>query len=87
MHEETTMIAEPLEYLTNIDVIVKGEDDGIAHHFLLVAVLCRFRSGAPLAQDDVSDADWFSFDRVLRRDLEMSADVDTVRRLAIQRMR
>lgn len=86
LREETTILAEPLDYLTNIDVIVKGNGGGIAHHFLLAAVLCRFRSGTAQAQDDVSQAGWFDFDQVLSGDLQMSAHVDTVLQLALNRL-
>jgi len=85
LREETMIVADPLEYLTNIDVILKNNDGTLAHHFLLVAVLCRFRSGNPTARDDVFEADWFSFDTVLNNDLPMSKDVDTVLRAAMQR--
>lgn len=85
LREETTIVADPVEYLINLDVIQRNDDGTLAHHFLLVAVLCRFRSGTPTGQDDVFEAAWFDFDTVLNHDLAMSKDVDTVLRVAMQR--
>lgn len=60
LHEETGVIATPRRYLTNIDVITRDANGGIAFHFLLAAVLCEYQSGTPQAADDVADARWVS---------------------------
>jgi len=86
LREETSIVAEPVDYLTNIDIIIKDNDQCIAHHFLLVVVLCKYRSGQPIAQDDASEASWFDFDSVLNCELPMSKDVDTVLRAAMRRI-
>lgn len=57
--EETGITANPLNYLTNIDLIQKGNDDSIAFHYLLAAVHCQYLSGEPVAADDALDAAWF----------------------------
>ncbi|HAT86401.1 MAG TPA: NUDIX hydrolase [Rhizobiales bacterium] len=85
LFEETNVIAEPLNYLTNFDVIDKDPDGAIKHHFLLAAVLCQYKSGTPMAQDDVSDAQWIAFDDVLTSKLAMSKDVDTLLRIALEK--
>lgn len=85
LFEETSVIAEPLDYLTNFDVIDKESDGTIRHHFLLAAVLCQYKSGTPMAQDDVSDAQWIAFDDVLTSELAMSKDVDTLLRIALEK--
>lgn len=60
LHEETGVIATPRRYLTNIDVITRDANGGVAFHFLLAAVLCEYQSGTPQAADDVADARWVS---------------------------
>lgn len=58
--EETSVIATPLSYLTNIDVIAWDDAGEVHFHYLLAAVLCGYESGTPQAADDVSDAGWFT---------------------------
>ena len=58
LREETGVAAKPERYLTNIDVIQRDETGALRFHFLLAAVLCRYVSGTPLADDDVSEAAW-----------------------------
>ncbi|WP_299813996.1 NUDIX hydrolase [uncultured Jannaschia sp.] len=55
--EETGVVAEPVRYLGNIDLIART-GDRIDHHYLLAAVLCDWRSGEPVAADDALDARW-----------------------------
>jgi len=86
LHEETTIVATPVDYLTNIDLIIKDNNECISHHFLLASVLCEYRSGEPVAQDDVSDANWFDFEVVLKSKLPMSKNVDTVLRALMRRI-
>lgn len=84
--EETGVTAQPVDYLTNIDVIVAGPDGATAVHFLLAAVLCRYEAGEPAPDDDVSDAAWIPVETVLTGALPMSDKVDLVVRLAQARM-
>ncbi|WP_299876342.1 NUDIX hydrolase [uncultured Sulfitobacter sp.] len=83
LHEETGVVATPETYLTNIDVILPGDDGQVQYHFLLAAVLCRYVSGTPQARDDVSDAGWFTLDDIEGPNLSCSAHVDRVARLAL----
>ncbi len=83
LHEETGVVATPETYLTNIDVILPGDDGQVQYHFLLAAVLCRYVSGKPQARDDVSDAGWFTLDDILGPHLSCSAHVDRVARMAL----
>ncbi|MBB93666.1 MAG: NUDIX hydrolase [Rhodobacteraceae bacterium] len=83
--EETGVTATPVEYLTNIDVILPATDGATGVHFLLAAVLCRYVSGTPAPADDVSEAAWVPVDQVLSGVLPMSDKVDTVLRLALAR--
>ena len=82
LFEETTVKARPLRYLTNIDVITHDKDGNIEFHFLLAAVLCEYISGAPNAQDDVSDARWCAIEDVLSGKMQCSQHVDSVVEIA-----
>lgn len=57
--EETTVRAEALRAIDTLDVIVREPDGALKFHYVLVAVLCRFIDGTPVAGDDVHDAGWF----------------------------
>ncbi|MEM7669903.1 MAG: NUDIX hydrolase [Pseudomonadota bacterium] len=85
--EETTVVAHPVRYLTNVDVIEHDETGVVRFHFLLAAVLCDYVSGEPIAQDDVSDARWWSVEDVLGRRVPCSAHVDDVVAIAMARTR
>ena len=82
--EETSVRADPLEYLANLDIILRDADGRLEHHFFLVAVLCRYRGGAPQAADDATHAAWVPVAQVLSGALPMSRDVDRVLRRALE---
>ncbi|KIC40348.1 NUDIX hydrolase [Ruegeria sp. ANG-R] len=81
--EETGVIAEPLGYLDNLDLLLREPDGQIRAHYLLVGVACRYVSGTPVAADDARDARWFSTDRISRGDLPMSDRVPDLLRMAL----
>lgn len=82
LREETGVIARPLRYLTNVDIIVRDSAGGITFHFLLAAVLCEYVSGEPAAADDVSDAGWRDVDNVIAGQVPCSEHVDAVVKMA-----
>ena len=82
LREETTIVARPVRYLTNVDVIDRDESGIVKFHFLLAAVLCEYVSGEPIAQDDVSEARWWPVDAILNGAASCSKHVDTVVQLA-----
>ncbi|WP_414471930.1 hypothetical protein [Microvirga sp. M2] len=59
-----------------------GDDGSIRQHYVLIAVRCRWLSGAPLAADDALEARWFSLSELDPATLPMSADVDVIARQA-----
>lgn len=73
--EETGVIARPLDYLTNVDVLHHAPDGSLRAHYLLAAVLCAYVSGTPQAADDVTDAAWIPFGDVRAGRLQMSDQV------------
>lgn len=82
LREETGVLARPVRYLTNVDVILRDSDGAVRFHFLLAAVLCNYLSGEPLARDDVSEAGWRSVADVLAGHLACSRNVDDVLKAA-----
>ena len=78
LHEETGVVAEAIGWLDNLDTIVRDGDGVVRHHYLLVAILCRWRDGQPEPRDDVSEAAWLPVADVLAGRYEASAQVDEV---------
>ncbi|ASC68348.1 MULTISPECIES: NUDIX hydrolase [Achromobacter] len=56
--EETGVRAEPLRVFDAVDVFDRDAAGALRRHFILIAVLCRWQSGEPVAGDDASDARW-----------------------------
>lgn len=83
LSEETGIVARPVEYLTNIDVLRHDAHGQVAVHYLLAAVLCEFVSGTPEAADDVSDAAWHPIADVRAQSLPMSPRVADVMEVAL----
>lgn len=86
LREETGIHAEPIEYLTNIDVIRHDDNGRVKMHYLLAAVRCRYLSGTPAAADDVSDAAWVSAADIAANRLPMSRRVGELVELARRRV-
>lgn len=81
--EETGITAIPIDYLTNIDVVIDNPDGSVAVHYLLAAVLCDYVGGTAQAADDVSDAQWFDCDAIRSGTLRMSDRVAEVMEMAL----
>lgn len=86
LHEETGLRADPVEYLTNIDVIRHDETGALSVHYLLAAVLCDYRSGTPVAADDALEAAWVPLAVLREGTLNTSARVAELADLALSRM-
>ncbi|MCV3273672.1 NUDIX hydrolase [Roseobacter sinensis] len=82
--EETGVTAQPLRYLTNIDVIRHDHDGVLQFHFLLAAVLCAYDRGEAQARDDADAAQWHPVTSVLAGQLACSRHVDDVLRCALE---
>ncbi|MBL4767897.1 MAG: NUDIX hydrolase [Rhodobacteraceae bacterium] len=85
LQEETGIVAEPISYLTNIDVLRHNPDGSVAVHFLLAAVLCNYVNGTVQAADDVSDARWFDCNEIRAGAIRMSDRVADVMEMALAR--
>ncbi|WP_457091203.1 NUDIX hydrolase [Microvirga sp. P5_D2] len=82
LREETGVEAKAQDIITTLDILVRAEDGAVTQHYILIAVLCRWLSGEPVAADDALEADWFSLDELRPETLLMSADVDVIARRA-----
>ncbi len=79
--EETGVAADAVEVLTALDVI--RHDGDVLHHYVLVAVLCRWRDGEGVPASDAHEAAWFDLAAIAG--LEKSPDVERVAKLALAR--
>jgi 8-oxo-dGTP diphosphatase len=84
--EETGVEADALEVLTALDVIDRKPAGAIRFHYVLVAVLCRWRAGEAVAADDALEVGWYGLDDLSRAGLITSAAVERVAALALQRI-
>jgi 8-oxo-dGTP diphosphatase len=76
--EETGVEARALDVITTLDILVRAEDGAVTQHYILIAVLCRWVSGEPIAADDALEAGWFTLQDLRPETLPMSADVDVI---------
>lgn len=87
LQEETGVLAEPLEYLTNVDVISHDAAGTVQRQYLLTVVLCRYLSGEPQPDDDAEQAEWVPVTEIEARGLQLLDQVGEVARLAQARWR
>ena len=78
LREETGIQAEARDILTTVDVIIRNKAGALQHHYVLVAVLCDYLSGEPVAADDVSEARWFEYEAILATPEDKSPAVGRV---------
>ncbi|MEN9059965.1 NUDIX hydrolase [Ponticoccus litoralis] len=76
--EETGVAAEPLRVVTAVDAFDRVETGALRRHFILIAVLCRWTAGEPVAADDALDARWVDLDALQDSGLALSLDVAEV---------
>jgi ADP-ribose pyrophosphatase YjhB (NUDIX family) len=85
--EETGVRARPDRLLTAVDAYDRDERGELRRHFILLAVLCTWEHGEPVAGDDAADAGWFAIDSLDDGSLPLSLDVQRVARLARDALR
>ncbi|MGX9394157.1 NUDIX hydrolase (plasmid) [Nitrobacteraceae bacterium UC4446_H13] len=74
LFEETGVRAEAGPIFTAVDAFDRDEN-AVRHHYVLIAVLCRWVSGCPVAGDDALDAAWHGLDSLEQGDLALSFGV------------
>ena len=73
--EETGVTAEPLHVFDAVDVFDRDDAGALRRHFILIAVLCRWQAGEPVAGDDAADARWVSLEELDAHSLATSFGV------------
>lgn len=81
LFEETGVTALPRRAFDALDTYDYAEDGALRRHFVLVAVLCDWQSGEPVAGDDARDAGWVAL-RDMETALALSKDVAALARQA-----
>ncbi|MCB5175502.1 NUDIX hydrolase [Microvirga lenta] len=82
LEEETSVKGEVQGVITTLDILDRSDDGSLRHHFILIAVQCRWLSGLPTAGDDALEARWFRIADLHPDRIDMSADVDAIARRA-----
>ena len=80
--EETGVRADPVRVFTAVDVFDHAAEGRLEQHFVLIAVLCTWVSGEPIAGDDALEARWFRLEDLNEAGLALSLDVAEVAQLA-----
>lgn len=81
LFEETGVVAEAGPVFTAVDAMDQGAMGETRAHYVLIAVLCRWVSGRPVAGDDALEAAWHGLDVLESEALAMSFGVADVARL------
>lgn len=82
LSEETGVRGEPLRVFAALDAFDRDESGALRHHYVLLAVLCRWIAGEPFAGDDALEAGWFKISDLDDDELALSLDVARVARQA-----
>src|SRR5690554_1425892 len=82
LYEETGIQAHAVNTFTAVDVFGRDDSGQIQQHFVLIAVLCRWIVGEPVAGDDALDARWIPIRSLENHDLALSLGVVEVAHLA-----
>jgi len=80
--EETGVVAEPLHVFDAVDVFDRDDTGALRRHFILIAMLCRWQSGEPVAGDDARDARWIALADLEGHELATSFGVARLARKA-----
>lgn len=78
LSEETGIKAEAQRIFTAIDVFEQSSNGAPGRHFILIAVLCRWVSGQPVAGDDALEARWFDLEELEKGEIALSRNVTRV---------
>jgi ADP-ribose pyrophosphatase YjhB (NUDIX family) len=77
--EETGLLVEPTEMLGVYERIIRGDDDQVRYHYVLIDFLCRRVRGDLKAGSDAADVRWFTREELPALNLAYDAN-DVVRK-------
>ena len=86
IQEETEVRAEARCVFNALDAFDYDQDGLLRRQFVMIAVLCAWVSGIPIARDDASEAAWFPIADLSSLE-DVSEDVDTLAYQALRLMR
>lgn len=78
LREETGIQANAQRVITALDAFDHDASGALRYHYVLVAVLCSWVSGDPVAADDALEARWFPQQALTFGELALSRDVAEV---------
>jgi len=85
--EETGVSAKVVRIFTAVDAFDRGPTGELRRHFVLIAALCQWLAGEPVAGDDAIEARWFALGDLANADLALSLDVAEVAQQAAAELR
>ena len=78
LFEETGIRGHAGQIITALDAFSPESAPAATQHFILIAVLCRWVAGSPVAADDALEAQWFTLPQLHAPGLRLSQDVAKV---------
>ncbi|MGO1659331.1 MAG: NUDIX hydrolase [Marinobacter sp.] len=82
LYEETGVQAAARKVFNAVDAYDVDDEGRLRSHFVLIAVLCFWEAGEPLAADDALDAAFVPMTALGTSDLALSLDVEEIAREA-----
>lgn len=82
LQEETSLVATA-ESIIDVVEVNEFDSNNTHHHFILIAILCRYVSGKAIAGDDAIDACWLNFDEIEMRGEQLIPQVAEVAHKAL----
>nr|WP_319513561.1 NUDIX hydrolase [uncultured Cohaesibacter sp.] len=84
LFEETGIRARADRILTTLESFSRDQSKRLQFHYVMVAVLCEWQEGEPVAGDDALEAEWYHADDLPWFDLATSEDVPRVAEMAFE---
>ncbi|WP_230348482.1 NUDIX hydrolase [Methylobacillus methanolivorans] len=81
--EETGIHGAALQVLTAVDAFAHSAQQQLEQHFVLIAMLCQWVSGIPIAADDALETRWFSLAELDDPQWLLSKDVAKVAHMGV----
>jgi len=86
LSEETSLVVEPVQTLTTLDVVDRDEEGRVRTHYALIAVLAEWRSGEVSIDHEAHDFGWFTVAEVEARQLPTLPSATRIMGMALDRL-